>query len=133
MESTLEDYINYRIKRAWETFDDAKLLLESKSWISSINRMYYACFYIVLALFVKNDINSHTHSGVKTQLSLHFIKTGKIRKDMGVLYEDLFDYRHKGDYDDFFEFEEETVIALIPKVEEFIKEIETLINSSPNP
>ncbi|MCX6233901.1 MAG: HEPN domain-containing protein [Bacteroidetes bacterium] len=126
MPKTQEEYIAYRIERAWRTFNDAKSLAEARSWNSSINRLYYACFYAVLALFAKHDINSHTHSGVKTQFLLLFIKTEKLDKSLGILYSDLFDFRQKGDYGDFFDFEEENVITLIPEVDQFIKEIETL-------
>jgi uncharacterized protein (UPF0332 family) len=126
MPYTKEEYIAYRIDRAWRTFNDAKLLAESQSWNSSINRLYYACFYAVLALFAKHEINSHTHSGVKTQLAHHFIKTGIIDKTQGMIYADLFDYRQKGDYGDFFDFEKESVITLFPQVELFIMKIETL-------
>src|ERR1035437_1318427 len=95
MKSTQKDYTRYRIERAWKTFEDAKSLAELKSWNSSMNRLYYACFYAVLALFSKYQINSHTHSGAKTQLSLHFVKTGNLEKEFGMLYGDLFDLRQK--------------------------------------
>ena len=127
MPNSQEDYIAYRIGRAWSTFNDAKALADFHSCNSSVNRLYYACFYAVLALFSKHGINSHTHSGVKTQLSLHFIKTGKIDKKLGMLYSDLFDYRQKGDYGDFFDFDEPTVILLIPQVEQFILAVEDLV------
>jgi uncharacterized protein (UPF0332 family) len=74
------------------------------------------------------DANSHTHSGAKTQLSLHFVKTGKLEKEFGMLYGDLFDLRQKGDYGDFFDFEEQHITKLIPKVEEFLQKIEDLTN-----
>jgi uncharacterized protein (UPF0332 family) len=128
MKSTQKDYTKYRIERAWKTFEDAKSLAELKSWNSSMNRLYYACFYAVLALFSKYQINSHTHSGAKTQLSLHFVKTGKLEKELGMLYGDLFDLRQKGDYGDFFDFEEQHITTMIPKVEEFLKKIEILTN-----
>ena len=128
MKSTQKDYTRYRIERAWKTFEDAKSLAELKSWNSSMNRLYYACFYAVLALFSKYQINSHTHSGAKTQLSLHFVKTGKLEKEFGMLYGDLFDLRQKGDYGDFFDFEEQHIKTMIPKVEEFLKKIEILTN-----
>jgi uncharacterized protein (UPF0332 family) len=121
-----EDYITYRIERAWKTFSDAKSLVETQSWNSAVNRLYYACFYAVLALFAKYNINSHTHTGVKTQFSLNFIKTAKLGKHFGILYTDLFDFRQKGDYGDFFDFEEKNVMDLIPRVEQFIREIESL-------
>ncbi|MCX6251541.1 MAG: HEPN domain-containing protein [Bacteroidetes bacterium] len=122
-----EDYIAYRVERAWKTFSDAKALADVQSWNSSVNRLYYASFYAVLALFAKHDINSHSHTGVKTQLSLQFIKTGRLDKRHGMLYSDLFDYRQKGDYGDFFDFDEKTVIVLIPQVEQFIRAIEDLL------
>lgn len=127
MPNTQEEYIAYRIEWAWRTFNDARALIETQSWNSSINRLYYACFHAILALFAKHEINCHTHSSVKTQFALHFIKTGKPDKNLGILYSDLFDFRQKGDYGDFFDFKEENVVTLIPQVETFIKEIEILI------
>lgn len=43
-----------------------------------------------------------------------------------MIYADLFDYRQKGDYGDFFDFEKENVMTLFPQVELFILKIETL-------
>jgi len=127
MKNTKEDYIKYRLERARKTLEDAKSLAELKSWNSSMNRLYYSCFYAVLALFSKHEIASHTHSGVKTHLSNQFVKTGKLDKEFGLLYGDLFDLRQKGDYGDFFDFEERDVTSLIPKVEEFVRKIAFLI------
>ncbi len=130
MEATKEGYINYRFDKAFKTLEDAKSLAELKRWNSSMNRLYYSCFYAVLALFSKHNISSHTHTGVKTQLSLHFVKTGLIDKEFGMLYGDLFDLRQKGDYGDFFDFEEKHIVPLIPKVEEFLRIIDNLINNN---
>ena len=129
MKTSQEDYIRYRIERAWKTFEDAKSLAEIKSWNSSMNRLYYACFYSVLALFAKHNLNSRTHSGTKTQLSLHFVKTGLLDKESGMLYGDLFDLRQRGDYGDFFDFKEKDIIQLIPKVEEFLNKIAQLVEN----
>ena len=128
MKASQDDYIIYRLEKAWKTFEDAKSLADIKSWNSSMNRLYYACFYSVLALFSKHNLNSRTHSGVKTQLSLHFVKTGLLDKESGLLYGDLFDLRQKGDYGDFFDFEERDILLVIPRVEEFLKKIDALIN-----
>jgi uncharacterized protein (UPF0332 family) len=128
MANSRQDYIAYLMERAWSAFNDAKALADIRSWNSSVNRLYYASFYAVLALFAKYDINTHTHTGVKTQLSLRFIKTGLLDKSFGLLYSDLFDFRQKGDYGDFFDFEEETIVNLFPQVDQFIKAIEVLIS-----
>jgi uncharacterized protein (UPF0332 family) len=127
MKNTEVDYLNFRLKGAWKTFEDAKSLANLGSWNSSMNRLYCACFYMVLALFSKYNISSHTHSSTKTQLNQQFVKPGIISKELGMLYGDLFDLRQKGDYGDFVDFNEGHVIPMIPKVEEFLHQLEVLI------
>ncbi len=41
MSNTREDYIAYRLEKAWRTFNDAKALADVQSWNSSVNRLYY--------------------------------------------------------------------------------------------
>ncbi len=41
---TKEDYINYRLDRANEAFEDTKLLAENERWNTALNRLYYASF-----------------------------------------------------------------------------------------
>jgi len=118
-----EDYIAYRIKRAEESYDEALLLADKKHWNTATNRLYYSCFYAVIVLLLKNDINTNTHVGAINQFGLQFIKTGKIEGKFGSLYSKLFDYRQKGDYGDMFDFTEEIVAPLMEKVPAFINEI----------
>jgi len=118
-----EEYIQYRFKRAEETLKDALLLLENQKWNATINRLYYSCFYAVIALLLKNRIESKTHDGVRNQFGLRFIKTGFMDKRFGKLYTKLFDYRQKGDYGDLYDFDAETVTPSINSVKEFINEI----------
>jgi len=125
-----EDYIKYRLDRADETLEAAQVLLQNKLWNSVVNRLYYACFYSINALLVRNGISAQTHSGVKTQFFLHFVKSDKISKDLGKLYADLFDGRQKGDYSDFYDFEEKTVTSLYNQSTELIEKVKELIKSS---
>ena len=118
-----DDYIKYRFHRAEESFDEALILAEKEKWNTVINRLYYSCFYAVIALLLKNDIETQTHDGARTQFGLHFIKTGKIDKAYGKLFTKLFDYRQKSDYGDLFDYDEDIVKPLIEQVKEFIGEI----------
>lgn len=111
-----EDYIKYRISKSKEIYRDAILLVENGRWNSSINRLYYSCYYVISALLYKNNLKAETHNGVKTQFFLHFVKKGLISKDLGKLYSHLFDWRQESDYADFVEFDENTVKSVIPKV-----------------
>ena len=130
MSGDLNDYILYRLSRADNTFNDAKILAENKSWNSCINRLYYACFYVVSALLIKRGHNIKTHNGVRTIFFKEYIATSIIEKDFGKLYSDLFDWRGEGDYADFVDYDKETVIPLLPKVQEFIEIIEDLIKTT---
>jgi uncharacterized protein (UPF0332 family) len=56
MDARQEEYIRYRLERAWDTFDDAKILVANKKWNSTINRLYYALYYAVIALLLKNGL-----------------------------------------------------------------------------
>jgi uncharacterized protein len=123
-----DDYIKYRFKRAEESFDEALILIENKKWNTSINRLYYACFYAVIALLLKNGIETHTHDGARNKFGNEFIKTGKIEKKYGKLFSKLFDYRQKGDYGDLFDFDEDMVLPLVDQVRDFIKGIKKFID-----
>lgn len=120
-----EDYIRYRFQIAEESLDDAKVLLQKQKWNAIINRLYYSCFYAVIALLLKNGIEVHTHDGTRTQFSLNFIKNGKIDPRYGKIYSKLSDYRFKGDYGDFFDFNEELVLPLFDQVNDFLTEIKS--------
>lgn len=117
----------YRIARAWNTFDDAKILASNEKWNSTINRLYYSAYYAVLALLLKNGLKPTTHNGAKTNFTEHFIKSQKIDKKFGKIYSQLFTWRQKGDYDDLFDFEEAEVVQYFEPVEELIRLIEILI------
>jgi uncharacterized protein (UPF0332 family) len=47
--------INYRIERAKETLKDAKDIAQLGKWYAAANRLYYACYYAVNALLMKNN------------------------------------------------------------------------------
>ncbi len=128
MTDAKKDYIEYRILKSKEAFDDVILLANNLRWNSCINRLYYSCFYLVGALLYKYSIKSETHNGVKTQFNLHFIKTGKIDVKYGKLYANLFAWRQESDYADFTDFDGETILPLLDQVAELNEILIELLN-----
>jgi len=122
-------YINYRLGKASESLNDAKLLAYNKRWNSCVNRLYYASFYAIIALLLSDNFDGQTHEGTRNQFNLKYIKEGKIDKESGKLFSKLFDWRHKGDYGDLFDFTEDQILPLIEPVEALLIEIKKLINS----
>ncbi len=124
------DYINYRLQRASDTLNDARLLAENERWNSSINRLYYACFYAVSALLYYHAIEAKTHKGVRIKFMNEFIKTGLFDKEYGKLFSDLFDWRQEGDYSDFVSFDKDLTLPLINKTEAFIALIRKFLTTT---
>jgi uncharacterized protein (UPF0332 family) len=129
MIENLQDYIDYRIQKAYESYADAELLAKNGRWNAVVNRLYYACFYAVIALLLSKDIKSTTHDGGRNQFGLHFLKTGNIDKKYGKHFSKLFDLRQKGDYGDLYDYDEVIVEPPIPMTKEFIEEIKRHIVS----
>jgi uncharacterized protein (UPF0332 family) len=123
-----EAIVSYRIAKAKDTLGQIENLRPLGYWSIIANRLYYSVYYMASALLIHDRYIATTHSGVKNLLSLHYVKTGLLRKDYMKLYSKVFDFRLKGDYDDFFELEEEDVLPLIEPVTSFLFEIERLIN-----
>ncbi|MBN2262325.1 MAG: HEPN domain-containing protein [Prolixibacteraceae bacterium] len=127
MTGTKEDLIKYRIARAKDTYEDAQILAEREKWNSTINRLYYSAYYAIMALLLDVDLKPATHNGAKSNFSEYFIKTGKIDKEYGKIYSQLFTWRQKGDYDDLFDFDEEKVFPYFEPVKKLISLIEIII------
>jgi uncharacterized protein (UPF0332 family) len=124
MTGTKDELVRYRLQRAKDTLEDAKILADNQRWNSAINRLYYASYYAVTALLLDADMNQSTHNGVKSNFSEQFIKTNRIDKDFGKVYAQLFTWRQKGDYDDLFDFSEDKVTPYFIPVADLIKVIE---------
>lgn len=116
-----EELIRYRLSRAEETLEEARLLAENKHGNAAVNRLYYACFYAVLALLIRNGRYSSKHSGVRALFNIHFVKTGEVPKEMARIYNDLFERRQEGDYDDFIVFDAVDVQIWLSEAESFVR------------
>jgi len=127
MTSTKDDLIKYRIARAKDTYEDAQILADREKWNSTINRLYYSAYYAVMALLLDSDLKPSTHNGAKSNFSEYFIKTGKIDKEYGKMYSQLFTWRQKGDYDDLFDFNKDKVFPYFEPVDRLISIIEKII------
>jgi uncharacterized protein (UPF0332 family) len=121
------DYIEYRFRRAEDSFDEALIQIDHKKWNTAISRLYYSCYYAANALLLKHNIEVRTHSGVRTKFSDTFIKKGVIDSKFGKLLSHRADYRQKGDYGDLYEYDDKIVLPLVDQVREFISEIKILV------
>jgi len=125
--SNKSEYIQYRFKRSEESFEEALIMIRSSKWNTAVSRLYYSCYYAVIALLIKHNIEARSHSGVRSKFGNIFIKTGEIDVRFGKLFSRLADFRQKGDYGDLYDFDEKMVLPLVDQVKEFLFEIKNLI------
>lgn len=105
------DLVAYRLQRARESLEDARILADAGRWNPCVNRLYYACFYAVSALLTQEGLSSSRHTGVRSLFNQHFVSTGKIGREVARIFNDLFERRQEGDYVDFVQFQEAQVRA----------------------
>ena len=73
MSSSTTDLVQYRLQRAWESLEEARLLADAGHWNTCANRLYYGCFYAVNALLAASGLAASKHSGVRSLFGRHFV------------------------------------------------------------
>ncbi len=126
------DIIRYRLEKSETTFNEAKSLADNGFWDGAANRLYYSCFYTVIALLAKDDIPASTHNGVRTEFFRKYIKTEIFDRNLSSLYTDLMGKRQESDYDDFHSFSKEDILPLFKNVRDFNQTIREYILSNLN-
>ena len=79
-----------RLQRANETMAEVTGNMQLGYWRGVANRLYYACYYAVCALLIKNNFMAHTHAGVINQFGLHFITKELVSREQGKFFKHLF-------------------------------------------
>ena len=125
----MNELISYRRKRAKEALEDAERLVNAGSLFSAVNRIYYSMFYEVTALLLIKNLSASRHSGIRSLFNKKYVKTGKVRIEMGKFFARMFEFRQKGDYGDFVEFEEKKVKEWLDTGKVFIEELEMVIKT----
>lgn len=125
---TKEDLLRLKIIKARRTLAEAEKMIEFNFANAGVNRLYYACFYAASALLFSKDIFTKTHSGVKQQLGLHFIKTGLIPSNLGQFYSDILRLREDTDYDDNTDAQLSLVKELAILANQFVDKSQSILN-----
>lgn len=123
------DLVVYRLEKARQTLEDARVLASAGRWNACVNRLYYACFYAISALLLRDGLSATKHTGVRSLFNRHYVKTGMVPKRMARIYNDLFERRQESDYTDFTDFQESQVAPWISEAEKFVEHIVKVTNT----
>lgn len=127
MTAERQDLIAFRLERARQTLEEAEALLQMGHANAYVNRLYYACFYAVLALLLTRKVLARKHRHVQMLLHRDYVKAGLVSVAMGKHFDLLFNSRQEGDYADFAVFEVEDVRPWLEPTKSFVDHIADLI------
>ncbi len=101
--------VEYWFDKAEESLDSANSEILAGRLTFAVNRLYYAMFYAISALFAVKNLSYGKHSAVRAAFHRKFIKTSLLDKSLGRLYDELFNARQHGDYAPLIEFDKNIV------------------------
>jgi len=128
-EDAREAVIAFWGDKAAEALQSAQSEFAAGRLTFAVNRAYYACFYSVSALLLKDGRKFLKHSGVRSALHRHLVKTGKVSTVWGRFYDRTFENRQRGDYQELVSFEAEQVSEIIEHAQGFVAEMGRLISA----
>jgi hypothetical protein len=124
----LKEIINYWIEKTKDSLDSAQDELKAGRLSFSVNRIYYACFYAASALLMKEGLRFKKHSGVRASFQQNFVKTKRVKHELGIFYDEIFEARQRGDYIELVRFEKKQVEGWLKKAKIFVEAMKSLIS-----
>ena len=119
--------VNLYINKSDETLEDARLTYSQERWNASANRLYYALFHMITALFVSDGVPVHSHNGMKVNFGKEYVLTGLATDAEGKLLSQMETMRERADYDVTFTASKELLDERFDAVENMIHHMKELV------
>lgn len=128
MEYNPIDYAKYRLGKAKEDFEAAKMLLDKNHFAQSLNRSYYSIFHAARVLAAIDKFKTKTHSGMIAYFNREYIHSGKLDRKYGEIIKSAERIRIQSDYMDFYVASKEQAQTQLNNAGEFIEMIENYLS-----
>ncbi len=125
-----KEIVNHWIEKAYRTLDSAKYNFQGEYLETTLDRLYYSAFYMIMAYLTLREVKFKKHSGVKSYFFQELVKKGVIDKKYGKLYNQLYYLREEADYSPNLKISKEKVKELLDETEMFMKNLERIIKNS---
>ncbi len=124
---TFSDIAKYKIERAKDELDTAKIVLEAQKYKAANNRVYYACFHAITAVLALEPIAFKKHKDTLAYFNKNYVRTEIFPREIGRKISKLEIIRHKSDYDDFYLASKEEAVEQVTTAETLIDMIEKYV------
>ena len=120
----------YRLRQGQECLAEARQMLNQQGFTTRtiVNRSYYACFYILLALFIRKSVSLKTskHIGVITIFDRDFVLAGQVERRYSEIIHRLFKARQDADYKELISPTVEQAGTYVAMAEDFLQRVQRL-------
>jgi uncharacterized protein (UPF0332 family) len=129
MEKPHKDILIERwLEKSDEAIQAAELTLKESLLAVALNRIYYAIFYVVMALAEKYDFKTSKHAKLMGWFNKKFVYEDKLfRSEMFDIYKGAFSYRQESDYDAMYTPNIEKTTELLADAKKFVEEVKKVI------
>lgn len=80
---TSREFALYRLERAKEEYETAKLLYRENKLLAANNRAYYSIFYATRVVLAMKKVDFKTHKDVLAYFNPNYVKTEIFPRQMG--------------------------------------------------
>lgn len=127
MQLDTETLCRYRLERAKEDLQAAKVNHDSGLFKASINRSYYAIFHGIRAVNILDGFDASKHSSVIAHFNQYFVHTGEFDRGLYKIIDGAYRIREKSDYSDFFTASREDAAIQLEHAETFVEKVEVYL------
>ena len=126
-EQDRKELVILQLEKVDKVLAELDVMIHSQLWSLVANRLYYALFHAVMAMFLSDHIEVGTHRGAIGKFGLHYVKTGFFTAEEGHLFGVLQRLRDDGDYNCYIDVTRTDIevrikptLALIAKIKDYI-------------
>ncbi|MCD8362803.1 MAG: HEPN domain-containing protein [Lachnospiraceae bacterium] len=117
----------YRRSLAEDTLKNAELCLDNKFFRDSVNRSYYAAFYVIKSLLALENVDFKRHKDAVGYFNKTYVATDKFPRELGKTLGRMKMVREESDYSDFYLVSEEDARKQFEAAKYIIKEVSEYI------
>lgn len=128
MDEKAIDLAKYRLERAKEDLNDAKLLYDNNRFLSANNRAYYAIFHAIKSVLSIERVDFKKHKDVTAYFNKNYVNTNIFPRAIGRKIGQAFKVREDSDYEDEYEVDPEITLLQIQTAKELINLVEKYID-----
>ena len=118
------------LKKAKDSLDASRLLVERAFYDFAVSRAYYSMFYIAEAFLLGEGLSFSKHSAVIAAFGQHFIRTGRVSQEFHRYLIEGEDSRNVGDYDSVSGFDKEEALEQVHHAARFLELADELLSQT---